>query len=240
MEQLKKAISDVDYVYHLAALSNINKVIENPVKAVDFNILGTTKILEACRLSPQIKRVIYASSYFVNSGKGHLYTTTKEISEIICKNYYNMYGIPFTILRYGTIYGPRSRGEDVISIFVKRAIENKPLIIHGDGNQLRNFIYVEDAADGSYTVLQDKAKNKIYNIIGKQQTTINEIIEMMKKLFGDIKIKYEKERFDDYKGFKFLNEIDEIEKDFCWKPKINIEEGIKKYIEWFKKKKHIL
>lgn len=140
-------MKDVEFVFHIAAFSNINKVVEKPLKVIDLNIMSTAKILEAAR-SSGVGRVIYASSYFVDSGRGHLYTTTKASSEMLCTDYYTLYKLPFTILRYGTAYGPRSRGEDVISIFVKKALSDQPLTIHGDGNQSRNFIYIEDLAEG--------------------------------------------------------------------------------------------
>jgi len=224
-------MNDVEYVYHIAALSNINKVVENPLKAVDLNIMSTAKVLEAARNS-KVRRVIFASSYFVDSGKGHLYTTTKAASEMLCKDYYNLYGLPFTILRYGTAYGPRSRGEDVISIAVRKALSRQPFVIHGDGNQSRNFIYVEDLAEGSVAVLRDNAENKTYNLEGLQQITVKKVAEMVKKLVGDIKIEYKEARPEEYIGKIASN--DEIRRDLGWRPKIDFEEGVKRYIKWYK------
>jgi len=231
LKKLNAAMNDVEYVYHIAALSNINKVVENPLKAVDLNIMSTAKVLEAARNS-KVRRIIFASSYFVDSGKGHLYTTTKAASEMLCKDYYKLYRLPFTILRYGTAYGPRSRGEDVISIAVRKALSHQPFVIHGDGNQSRNFIYVEDLAEGSVAALRDNAENKIYNLEGLQQITVKKVAEMVKKLVGDIKIEYKEARPEDYIGKIAFN--DEIRRDLGWWPKIDFEEGVRRYIKWYK------
>jgi len=231
LKRLNAAMNDVEYVYHIAALSNINKVVEKPLKAVDLNIMSTAKVLEAARNS-KVRRVIFASSYFVDSGKGHLYTTTKAASEMLCKDYYKLYGLPFTILRYGTAYGPRSRGEDVISIAVSKALSRQTFVIHGDGNQSRNFIYVDDLAEGSVAALKDSAENKTYNLEGLQQITVKEVAETVKKLVGNIKIEYEEARREDYTGKIAFN--DESKKDLGWWPKIDFEEGVRRYIEWYK------
>lgn len=231
LKNLKTVMKDVEYVYHVAALSNINKVVEQPLEAVNLNIMSTARVLEAARRS-QVKRVIFASSYFVESRKGHLYTTTKAASEMLCKDYYNLYGLTFTILRYGTVYGPRSRGEDVISIAVKKALSHQPFIIHGDGSHSRNFIYVEDLAEGSVAALKDVAKNKTYIIEGKQRVTIKEVAETVRKLIGDLKIEHKEVRVEDYVGR--VSSDDKARRELGWEPTVDFEEGVKRYIEWYK------
>lgn len=231
LKELNAAMKDVEYIFHIAALSNINKVVETPLKAVDLNIMSTAKVLEAARNSG-VERVIYASSYFVDSEKGHLYTTTKASSEMLCKDYYTLYGLLFTILRYGTAYGPRSRGEDVISIFVKRAVSHQPLTIHGDGNQSRNFISVEDLAEGNVAALKDVAKNQTYNLEGMRPISVKEVAETVKKLIGDVEIEYKEERPRDFEG-KIVS-AEKAKKELGWEPKVDFEEGVRRYIEWYK------
>jgi UDP-glucose 4-epimerase len=231
LEELNAAMKDIKYVFHIAALSNINKVAENPLKAVDLNIMSSAKVLEAARNS-DVERVIYASSYFVDSGEGHLYTTTNTASEMLCKDYYTLYGLPFTILRYGTTYGPRSRDEEVISIFVKRALSHQPLIVHGDGNQSRNFIFVKDLAEGNVAALKDVAKNKTYNLEGMRPITVKEVAETVKKLIGDVEIEYKEGRPGDFGGKTVSAE--KAKKELDWGPKVDFEEGVRRYIEWYK------
>ena len=230
-KELIAATKDIEYVFHIAALSDINKVVESPLKAVDLNIMSTAKVLEAARNS-QVERVIYASSYFVDSDRGHLYTTTKEASEMLCKDYYSLYGLPFTILRYGTAYGPRSRGEDVVSIFVKRALSHQPLIIYGDGNQSRNFIYVEDLAEGNVVALKGIAENKTYNLEGMRPITVKEVAETVNDLVGDVEIEYKEERLGDFGG-KMVS-AEKAKMELGWKLKVDFEEGVRKYIKWYK------
>ena len=140
---IRSALKDIDIIFHLAAVSDINKVKDIPKKTVETNILGTTNLLEEARRK-NIKRFIFASSVYSYGRAGNLYTTSKQSSELIIKNYGLLFGIKFTILRYTTAYGPRNRAVDAISIFVQRALKNLDLIIHGDGQQKRDYLYVED------------------------------------------------------------------------------------------------
>ena len=233
-DQLNKAMSDIEYVYHIAAASDINKVLEQPLNAVNLNILCTARVLDAARVN-DVERVLFASSYFVDSGKGHLYATTKKASELICIDYHTLYGLPFTILRYGTAYGPRSRGEDVISLFVKRALSGEPLEIHGSGTQSRNFIYVEDLAKGNVAALSDVAKNRIYILEGRRAVTIRELAEIVTRIFDeDLDIQFGSKRPDDYSG----DEASDISyKELKWEPLVDIEEGIRRYIKWYTENK---
>ena len=157
------------------------------------------------------------------------------VGRIIGNNPYKSYDLPFTILRYGTVYGPRSRDEDVISIFVKRALSRKPLHIYGDGNQSRNFIYVDDIAEGSRAALSDNAENKTYTLEGMRQITVKEVAETVKKLIEDVKIEYKDGVLRDFKGAIVSSE--KAKRDLGWEPKVDFEEGMKKYINWYKETK---
>ena len=119
---INKAMEDIEAVFHFAAFSNIDLVKDNPLDTVKFNILGTANLLEACR-KKEIYRFILASSVFVFDERGHLYTATKYGAELICRSYHTLYGIPYTIIRCGSVYGPRSRNADVISLFILRYLK---------------------------------------------------------------------------------------------------------------------
>lgn len=229
---INKAVKNMEVVYHTAAFSNIDLVKDNPLTTIEYNILGTTYLLDECR-KQGTKRFIFASSVYVYEKKGHLYTTSKLASEMICKNYDALYGLPYTILRYGTTYGPRSRKADVISIFVKRALEGGVLVIFGSGDQRRHFIYVEDLAEGSVAALQDVARNQTYNLEGMRPVTIKEVAETVRRLTGNVDIEYKEIRAGDYEGKIVSN--DKAKKELGWEPKVDFEEGVKRYIEWYKK-----
>lgn len=232
-KQLKKAMRDMEYVYHLAAFSNVNKVLENSLKVVDLNVMSTAKVLKAASDS-QVVRVLYASSYFIGSKKGHLYTTTKKASELMCRDYNELYGLPFTILRYGTAYGPMSRGEDVVSIFVKRSLQNQPLFIQNSGRQSRRFIYVEDLAKGNVAALKSIAENQTYTLEGAQSIMVREVAEIVKKLTGDSKIGYNDKNLHVFKGRRVSSQKNI--KELGWKPEVDFEEGVRRYIEWYRTK----
>ena len=232
---LNLATEGVDYVFHIAAFSNIDRVSANPLSTIDLNIGGTARVLESARKSG-VKRVLLASSYFVGGRGGHLYVTSKAASEMLCKDYYTLYGQPFTILRYGTGYGPGSRGEDVVSVFVQQALSSGKMVIHGNGEQYRYFIYVDDLADGNVAALKKTAENETYILAGTKKVTINEVAQTIKRLFDDmVSIEYKEERLDDYEGGEVT--LEKTKKELGWEPKVDFEEGVRRYIEWYMEEK---
>lgn len=245
-----EATKGCDYIFHLAAMSNVNNVFEKPLYSVKLNVIGTVNILEAARQN-NCKRVIFASTVWVYTGcngtyvneetpffmpgAGHIYSSSKIASEFFIYDYQKLYGVPFTILRYGIPYGPRMRMKLVIPIFLKKAFDGEPLTISGDGSQYRNFIYVEDLADAHVLVLKDEAENQILNLEGMRRITIRETAKTIQKLVGnDVRIEYIPARTGDYKGKEASN--DKIKRLLGWEPKIDFEEGMGKTIAWFKSK----
>ena len=120
---IRSALKKNKLIFHLAAVSDINKVKDIPTETIETNILGTALLLDESRKA-NIKRFIFASTYYSYGSAGNLYTTSKNASESLIKNYSLIYGLKYTILRYPTAYGPRNRQVDAISIFVNRALKN--------------------------------------------------------------------------------------------------------------------
>lgn len=236
-DDISQALEDMEIVYHIAAFSNIDLVKANPLTTIEQNILGTAYLLEECR-KQGIKRFIFASSVYVYEERGHLYTSSKMASELLCKNYRTLYSLPYTILRYGTAYGPRSRGVDVISLFIKKALNGESLVIHGSGEQKRHFIYVEDLALGSVAALNPIAENKAYTLAGRESVSIKHLAETVRRMFNNqIAIEYDSARKDDYQ--EELLDLDKTMKELGWEPKVDLEEGIRRYIEWYKEQSAI-
>ncbi len=231
-EDIRKSLPNVDVVYHIAAFSDINLVRANPLLTIKNNIIGTAYLLEECR-KRGVKRFVLASSIYVPGRRGHLYTTAKLASERLCKDYYTLYSLPYTILRYGTAYGPRSRMDDVVSIFVTKALRGENLSIYGSGEQHRNFTYVEDLAWGNVAALKLAAKNHTYTLAAERAVSIRQLAEIVRSISGDkIGIEYYPAREDDYQG-RIISAV-KAKRELGWEPRVDIEEGIRRYIEWYK------
>ena len=229
---IRSALKNINIIFHLAAVSDITKVKEIPLKTIKTNILGTTFLLEGAR-NANIDRFVFAGSIYSYGTAGNLYTTSKTASELIIKNYKLIYGQKFTILRYATAYGPRNREVDAVSIFVRRALKNLDLIIHGNGQQKRNYVCAEDLGYGSLFALEKKATNKIITLVSKRDTKIIDLARMIikitkskSKIFFDKK----KRRLDDFTSV-FSYKSNREKNLMIWRPKYSLEKGLKKYIE---------
>ncbi|MGH2873297.1 MAG: NAD-dependent epimerase/dehydratase family protein, partial [Solirubrobacteraceae bacterium] len=212
-EALERALHSCDAVAHLAAVADVNDVHAEPEDAERVNARGTVAVLEACRRAG-VKRVLYASTIWVysdtESGEvdeetllpppSHLYTSTKLAGELYCRSYRELYGIDFTILRFGIPYGPRAREAAVVPAFVSRALAGEPLTLAGDGSQSRRFVYVEDLADGVARGLRDVAINRVYNLAGDETVTIRQIAEAVGKLIPGVRIVHAPARPGDFGG----------------------------------------
>jgi len=247
LDALRMALSGIDVIFHLGAIADVKDVYQEPHYSESINVRGTINVLEAIRRSGYTKRLIYASTIWVYSdcaddsvdettplpAPSHLYTATKLASEYYCLAYSKLYDLGITILRYGIPYGPRARGGAVVPIFVAKALRGEPLTIAGDGSQFRRFVYVEDLAEGNVLALKSVAKNKIYNLDGKERVTIKQIAETVQKLIGNVKIESIPARPGDFGGKEVSSEL--AGKELGWEPKVNFEEGVRRYIEWYKK-----
>jgi UDP-glucose 4-epimerase len=248
LDSLRMAMSKVDVIFHLGAIADVKDVFEEPHYAEAINVRGTINVLEAARRSVSIKRVIYGSTDWVYSdtegdildedtplsAPSHLYTATKIAGEYYCQCYSRLYDLPATILRYGIPYGPRAREGAVVPIFVKRALNGEPLTIAGDGSQYRKFVYVEDLAEGNVLALKEIAKNKIYNLEGTEKISIKQIAETIQKILGKVEIQYVAGRPGDYSGREIL--ATRAREELGWEPRVPFEEGVRRYIEWFRER----
>lgn len=236
-----------DVIYMLAAIADVNVAYKNPVETGAVNIMAVANVLEAARRN-NIGRIILASTVWVYEmaqekevdeeaplapfKAKHVYTASKVAAELYCHAYKELYKQNFTILRYGIPYGPRARGGTVIAMFVRKALHGEPLTIMGDGSQYRNFIYVEDLAAGNAAALQEVAINQTYNLEGSRPVTIKEIAETVQKLVGHTRVEYKETRPGDYSGS--IVSAAKAKSELGWEPKVSFEEGVRKYIEWYK------
>ena len=239
-----EACRDIQAVFHLAAVADVNVALSHFDICLLINEMGTMNVLKSAT-AQEVERVILASTTWVY-GKtegvvnedtpipfpDHIYTKTKIGQEQLVYSWHQHHGLPYTILRYDIPYGPRMRSNMAISIFVRRAMRGEPITIFGDGKQGRCWIYVEDLAEGNVAVLAESGKNEIINLAGPEFVTMNQIVEALKEIFGDIHVKYEPARPHDFEGA--ITSIEKAVKLLKWKPKTSLKEGLRKYIEYVK------
>ncbi|MBV9195023.1 MAG: NAD-dependent epimerase/dehydratase family protein [Solirubrobacterales bacterium] len=242
-EALERALHSCDAVAHLAAVADVNDVHASPEDAERINARGTVSVLEAARRAG-VQRIVYASTIWVYSdcredavdedtllpAPSHLYTSTKLAGELYCKAYQELYGIDYTILRFGIPYGPRAREAAVIPAFVNKALRGEPLTLAGDGSQSRRFVYVEDLADGVARGLSDLAANRVYNLASDENVTIKQIAETVQHLVGNVSIEYTPARPGDFGGKVVCSRRALAE--LGWSASTPFSEGVRRYVEW--------
>jgi len=185
-----KAISDSDIVYNFAALADLDESHEKPVETIEINVLGNTIILNSC-FNHDISRYVFASSIYVYSDTGSFYRISKLACELIIQNYQKEYELPYTILRYGSLYGPRCKKNNFIYKILKQALVEKKISRIGDGEEIREYIHVRDASELSVDILDNKYKNQSVNITGNQPMKIKELFGMISEMMGNnIDIEY--------------------------------------------------
>ena len=238
-KSLDKYFKKADYIFHLAALAQIIPSFKDPNKYFKNNVIGTLNVLKAAK-KVKIKKLIYAASSscygtpkkFPTSEKDkidlkHPYAATKFIGEQLVMRYATMFRMPNISFRFFNVYGPRlnisGQYSAVIGNFLSQTKSRKPLTVVGDGKQTRDFIHVDDLVNAFIQVIKSKSVNKIYNLGSGKRTSINTIA----KIFGG------KKKFIPIRPGEPKNSVANITKiknDINWKPKISIEQGIKKLL----------
>jgi UDP-glucose 4-epimerase len=197
---LKDLVTEVEFVFHLAANVGNVKSIEDPAFDMEVNVKGTLNLLEAC-LNTRIKRLVFSSSGAIFGEAKYLpvdedhplnpespYGASKLAAEKYCYAFYKVHGLPITALRYFNAYGPRqgtSGYANVIAIFFQRIREGKPLTTYGDGEQTRDFVYVGDIVRANIlAAISPKAVGEIFNIGTGQAASVNQLISIISELSG--------------------------------------------------------
>ena len=239
---------EIDSVIHLAAESGVDISVNKPKYAFDINVLGTFNYLEASRLN-NVKNFIFASSGSVfgratppmheDYEKNPIspYGSSKLAIESFCNSYASIYDINTTILRFSNAYGNHSfHKNSVISKYIKNILNNKSLIVFGDGRQTRDYIHVNDIVLAIFKSIKTKSKSESYHIGTGIETEINQIIKIMSSIFKKLgynipAIVYENNRIGDMKNNSLY--IKNTYKKLKWKSAIQLDEGIKNTISWY-------
>lgn len=247
VDALTSAFEGADAVFHLAAVSDVDKAAKDPVGTFDVNVGGTAKVLEAARRAG-VSRTLLASTVWVygaTPGEGqipeeacfdpqavsHVYTASKLAAEMTVHSYHELYGMEYTILRYGIPYGPGMRDELVVAKFIRQALAGQPLTIAGDGLQYRNYLYVEDLADAHALALRPDAANQVIALEGAEPVSIRHIAESLRELIGSLSVTYGEKRAGDFAG----RAVDAWKAAglLGWKPETPFTEGLKRCVEWY-------
>jgi UDP-glucose 4-epimerase len=179
-----KAVRGCDVVYNFAGVADIEEAHSKPIETVENNILGTTIILESCRKN-KVKRFVFASTIYVYSEAGSFYRSSKQACELIIENYNEVFGLPYTILRYGSLYGPRTDERNYMHNILKQAITEGKITSFGEADDLREYIHVEDAARYSVGILSSEYENQHIVITGAKPIRRGDLLTMIKEMLGN-------------------------------------------------------
>lgn len=257
-----KACRGMDAVVHLAANTGVIPSIEDPRGDCTTNVLGTLNYLEACRVNPStisrtygaggVKRFVFASSgaplgeqeppiheEMVPSPISP-YGASKLCGEAYCSAYHGSYGLNTVVLRFGNVYGPRSSHKgSAVAKFIKHVFAGEPLPIYGDGNQTRDFIYVDDLVDAILLALErPNVGGEVFQIATHREHTVGEVAEVLnrlaeKHLGRKSEIVYEKERKGEVR--RNYSDISKARRALGFEPRWGLEEGLEETFKWFMK-----
>ena len=249
-EDWNKIPKDIDFAYHLAAINGTKFFYEIPQKVLEVNIQGTFNFVEWLRGS-QVKRIFFTSSseaygfpkIFPTPETEELsipdptnprfsYSSSKILGEIIIINFAKSMGIDYSIGRIHNAYGPQMGFEHVIPELIKKCNTSDKIIVQGDGNESRCFCYVTDIVNAILTITEkDEGRNQIFNIGNPQETTINELINILSEIHG-------KKIIPEYKSFnkpgtkRRVPDITKL-KNLGYLPLVTLEEGLQKTYKWY-------
>ncbi len=242
---VKKTVADVDYIFHLAAHVGNIRSLNDPYFDMDVNIRGMLNLLEACRDS-RVRRLVYSSSGAIFGEAKYLpidedhplhpespYAVSKMAAEKYAFAFYKVYGVPTASVRYFNIYGPRqdtSEYANAVSIFLGKTRERQPLTVYGDGEQTRDFVFIQDVVTANIlAATQPAAVGEIFNIATGIATTINKITEIIRQVSGrESQIIYADARAGEVRHSRAT--IEKAQKLLGYRPTTELDEGMR--ITW--------
>jgi len=241
---LRRSLEGVDYVFHNAAQPGIRISVEHPEKAHEVNATGTLNLLEAA-LNASVKKVINASSSSVYGKVSYLpfdeehpnmpvspYGVSKLAAEHYCRVFTEIYGLKTISLRYFTVFGPRMRPDLAIHIFTKKALNSEPIEIYGDGEKTRDFTYIDNIIEGNMLAME--RGSSAYNIGGGERVSINDLARKIVAITGSqSEIIYMSALKGDAEHT--WADVSKARKEIGYEPRIGLDEGLKRYVQWYEK-----
>lgn len=204
---LQAALNGIEIIYHLGALPDITVSETNPIKTIESNVIGTLNLVEAA-LNKKIKKIIFASTIYVNSNKGSFYRISKQTCESIFFEYNRLHNLKYTILRFGTLWGPRSNQSNSIYNYLSQAANTNKVNVKGSGEEIREYIHINDAAEIATKMLNEDTNNLIYILTGHHQTKLKDLMETIREISDkDLEINYLGDNVSNYirTPYKYIN-----------------------------------
>jgi len=181
---LQETIDGARYVFHLAGIADIKEAGIKPLDVLQANILGSANVIEACLAVGHVERFVFASSVYVYSDQGSFYRVSKQAVELLLETYHMELGLPYTILRYGSLYGPRSQDWNGLKARINQAIRERRIDYPGTGDELREYIHVKDAARMSVDALGPEYANACFTLTGTQVLSSRELLDLINEIMG--------------------------------------------------------
>jgi len=252
---VQQAMSGCTHVVHLASIAGVDTVMNNPVTTMRVSLLGTSNVLEAAMFAGNLERIVDFStsevfgSHAYNVSEGDVtslgavgearwtYAVSKLATEHLAFNYFKQYELPTCSVRPFNIYGPMQVGEGAVHHFIVRAIKDEPITVHNDGGQIRAWCYVDDIIDGTLTALvHDEARGHAFNI-GNPRSTVtiyNLALEIKRLCQSSSEINFVEWPYPDV-DLRIPN-IDKARKLLGFEPQVDLEDGLRRTIEWYRQK----
>jgi len=248
---VREAVEGVDLILHQAALPSVPRSIKDPITANEVNVGGTLNLLNAAK-NTGVKRIVYASSSSVYGNSETLpkkedmipepispYAVSKLAGEKYCKVFYEVYGLETVILRYFNVFGrmqdPTSQYSGAIAKFINAFLNNKPLTVYGDGEQSRDFTFVDDVVKANLLVANCSLNHsgEVFNVARGRRVSLNQIIKILEEIFGrDNQVIYTDPRLGDVRCSEA--DISKIKTKLGFEPKISFEEELEKTVGWYR------
>jgi nucleoside-diphosphate-sugar epimerase len=250
-DKLRQAVEGSEIVFHQAALPSVPRSVENPLETHEACVNGTFNVLLRAK-EANVRRVVYAASSSAYGNQEVLpkeetmlpeplspYAAAKLMGEYYCQVFNNVYGLETLCLRYFNVFGPRqnpsSQYSGVISRFVDALMSNKTPVIYGDGETSRDFTYIDNVVDANLKAAQTKKGiGQVMNVANGERVTLNQLLETLKKITNqsDVQVEYKSERSGDVKHSQASNRraVDYL----GYEKKVNLEEGLRNTINWWK------
>jgi len=253
MFEILSPSSGIDRVAHLAAQAGVRHSLENPYVYIQTNLMGQVVVLEAIRRLPDFKSLIYASSSSVYGGNTKLpfsvadrvdqpislYAATKKADELITQSYSHLWSIPAIGLRFFTVYGPWGRPDMAAYLFADAIMAGRPVRVFNEGRMRRDFTFIDDIVQGVLGALDhpppkgEGAPHRVYNLGNHRSVELNDFIGVLERELGRTAIR-QLEPMQPGDVPATFADIDDSRRDLGFDPKTGIEEGLARFVRWYK------